>query len=95
VHDVQLSAIALAEPGLEYPRCTDGARACPPEDCGGRGGYEELIGILADTKHPDRRSMIGWLKGHAKNYHPYRPDHFDPSAVKFANPEDRLRGMME
>ena len=94
-HDVQLTAIALAEPGLEYPRCADGGRACPPEDCGGPGGYEQLLRILADTKHPERRSMIGWLKGHAKSYHPYRPDHFEASAVEFSDPEEGLRRMWE
>lgn len=94
-HDVQLTAIALAEPGLTYPRCADGARACPPEDCGGIRGYEELLRILADPKHPERRSTITWLKGHAKNYHPYRPDEFDPSAVVFMDPRERFRMMWE
>jgi len=94
-HDVQLTAVALPEPGLEYPRCTDGARACPPEDCGGPGGYGELVRILADPKHPERRSMNAWLQGHVKNYHPYRPDQFDPDAVVFSDPEERFRMMME
>jgi hypothetical protein len=94
-HDVQLTAIALAEPARAYPRCADGARACPPEDCGGIPGYEELLRILADAKHPERRSTIAWLKGHAKNYHPYRPDEFDPAAVAFMDPAERFRMMLE
>lgn len=95
VHDVQLTAVALPEPEVEYPRCTDGARACPPEDCGGVRGYEELVRILADSKHPERRGMIGWLQGHAKNYHPYRPEKFDPGSVVFSDPRERFRMMME
>lgn len=95
VHDVQLTAIALADPGLDYPRCTAGARACPPEDCGGVRGYERLLKILADAKHHDRRETIAWLRGHAKNYYPYRPDRFDPQGVEFHDPAVRLRMMME
>ena len=36
----------------EYtPRLVDGARSCPPEDCGGFPGYDELVGVLADPTH--------------------------------------------
>lgn len=28
------------------PRCLDGARACPPEDCGGPPGYQRLVSVL-------------------------------------------------
>ena len=42
-------------------RCLDGARACPPEDCGGVGGYANLLKILKNRKHPEHRSMKEWL----------------------------------
>ena len=41
--------------------CLDGARACPPEDCGGVGGYENLLKILKKPKHPEHKSMKEWL----------------------------------
>ena len=41
--------------------CLDGARACPPDDCGGVGGYEELLKILKNRKHPEHKSMKEWL----------------------------------
>jgi hypothetical protein len=58
-------------------------------------GGESLLEILADPKHPERRSMHQWLRGHLKNYHPYRPDHFDPAEVVFADPHDRFLMMVE
>ena len=41
--------------------CLDGTRACPPEDCGGVGGYENLIKILKNRKYPEHKSMKEWL----------------------------------
>jgi len=41
--------------------CLDGARACPPEDCGGVGGYDNLLKILKNRKHPEHKSMKEWL----------------------------------
>ncbi len=39
----------------------DGYGACPPEDCGGPGGYAELLDALADPAHPDTKRMRGWV----------------------------------
>ncbi len=41
--------------------CLAGARACPPEDCGGVWGYADLQKILKNPKHPEHRRMKGWL----------------------------------
>jgi hypothetical protein len=41
--------------------CLDGARACPPEDSGGVWGYDNLLKILKNRKHPEHRSMMEWL----------------------------------
>lgn len=41
--------------------CLDGARACPPEDCGGHWGYDNLLKILKNRKHPEHKSMKEWL----------------------------------
>ena len=38
-HSIKLEGIVSEEPGTKYPRCTDGGRACPPEDVGGLWDY--------------------------------------------------------
>ncbi len=59
--------------GLTVPACTGGRRACPPEDCGGPWGYQELLDILADPTHEDHRERLEWIG------HPSDPEAFDPS----------------
>lgn len=46
---------------ISTPDCIDGKGQCPPEDCGGPMGYENLKQILADPKHPEHREMREWL----------------------------------
>ena len=67
-HDVRVAAHRTAE----APSCLDGARACPPEDCGGPGGYARLLQVLADPGHPEHRDAVEWLGG------PIDPEPFDP-----------------
>ncbi len=43
--------------------CLDGARACPPEDCGGIWGYAELLKTLKNKRHPDHQHMKEWVGG--------------------------------
>ncbi len=93
-HEVRLVAIELRERGTKYPRCIGGERACPPEDCGGIPGYHRLLEVLADPRDEEHDEMVEWLKGHAKNYFPYRPAVFDASAVRFWDPKKRLKMMM-
>ncbi|MDA8064501.1 MAG: plasmid pRiA4b ORF-3 family protein [Thermaerobacter sp.] len=42
LHEVRLEQVVPREEGRRYPCCIDGARACPPEDCGGVWGYERI-----------------------------------------------------
>jgi hypothetical protein len=70
-HEVLVEKILPPEPGVQYPRCIAGARACPPEDCGGAGGYEDLLVIIADPKHERHAEMMEWLG------QPYDSESFD------------------
>lgn len=42
------------------PRCLAGARACPPEDCGGVSGYEHLLEALRNPRHREHREIRTW-----------------------------------
>jgi len=58
-----------------HPICLDGARACPPEDCGGTGGYLNLCEIIQNPGHEEYESMKEWLNGD------FDPDAFDIQKV--------------
>lgn len=88
-HEVLLEGILLKDSASRYPVCIAGERACPPEDCGGIPGYENLLQTLSDPHAENYKNIIMWLKGHAKNYFPYKPERFDPKEVTFWNPKKR------
>ncbi|MEM7658403.1 MAG: plasmid pRiA4b ORF-3 family protein [Bacteroidota bacterium] len=60
-HVVLLEAILQPEAGKTYPHCIKGKNACPPEDCGGIWGYQELKEIMANPKHEQYKRMSNWL----------------------------------
>lgn len=46
----------------DFPVVLEGERACPPEDCGGIWGYEEILELLKNPEHPDYEERIEeWL----------------------------------
>ncbi len=92
-HMVKLEKILPAVPGRKYPRCIAGRMACPPEDCGGLEGYNELVDILADPFHEEYESTVKWLDELYNNPARgiYSPDIFNPAAVKFDDPSERLK----
>jgi len=66
-HEVTIKKVRKVS---KYPsaRCTAGGRACPPEDCGGTGGYQNLLLILADPSHEEYRETVQW----SDNFKPER-----------------------
>jgi hypothetical protein len=62
-HEILVEAVPSRDEGLQYPRCEGGERACPPEDCGGSWGYENLLVALADTEHEDHEDLTEWIGG--------------------------------
>lgn len=71
-HDVVVERVISGEETL---RCTGGARACPPEDCGGVPGYEHLLQVLANPADEEYAEMKKWApRG-------FDPEKFDVAAV--------------
>ena len=42
-HEIRLEAVSEPEPGVTYPLCAGGERACPPEGSGGVDAYADLF----------------------------------------------------
>lgn len=62
-HEVTVEKILSADADFKHPVCLAGANACPPEDCGGIGGYYNLLEALANPKHPDHADLKDWIDG--------------------------------
>jgi Plasmid pRiA4b ORF-3-like protein len=62
-HDVVVEAIEPRNPKLRYPICLAGRATCPPEDCGGPRGYQELLEALQDPAHEDHERLREWAAG--------------------------------
>jgi hypothetical protein len=73
-HEITVQKILPAAPGTTA-FCLNGARACPPEDCGGIWGYAELLKALKNPKHPEHKSRKEWIGG------AFDPDVFDKAKV--------------
>ena len=69
--------------GARYPRCLAGERACPHEDCGGVGGYEDLMAVMRDPTHEEYESTLRWLGGR------FDPERFNMKTLKFDDPGKR------
>ncbi|HMD61080.1 MAG TPA: plasmid pRiA4b ORF-3 family protein [Opitutaceae bacterium] len=62
--------------------CIAGARAAPPEDCGGIPGYYHLVQAMANPRHPEHRRLLEWLG-----------DPYDPEAIDLAEINSRLKSV--
>ena len=63
----------------------DGARACPPEDCGGIPGYYDLIEALSDPKNESHEELKEWVDAD------YDPERFDAAKINKALKKLRKR----
>ncbi len=74
-HQIVVEKVLPPVEGQQYPICVKGKRACPPEDCGGIWGYEEMVQIMADPNHPEYEERLEWLGEE------FDPEAFDLDAV--------------
>lgn len=74
-HTVEIENLLSLDPAPRLATCTDGARARPPEDVGGPGGYDNFLAIMADRAHPEHADTKRWCGGH------FDPEWFDISVT--------------
>jgi hypothetical protein len=84
-HKIILEKVLPFESGIMYPRCLAGKRACPPEDCGGIWGYEELLEIIKNPSSDEYEERLEWLGDD------FDPESFDPTSVQFSYHKKRLK----
>lgn len=60
-HSVKVEKVVALEAPLEFAQCIGGENACPPQDVGGVGGYDEFLAALADPSHPEHAHMKEWI----------------------------------
>jgi hypothetical protein len=77
-HLITLEGTVPFDPKGPPPACIGGARACPPEDCGGPHGYELLLEALASPRKRSSHELIAWIGGY------WDPEGFDANAVNRA-----------
>jgi hypothetical protein len=74
-HEILVEKVLPLDAKLTYPTCIKSKRTCPPEDCGGPWGYEQLIEIMADPTDPEHKERLDWLE------QPLDPEYFDLDEV--------------
>ena len=74
-HTIEVEEVLPPEPKVKYPRCVEGKRACPPEDCGGPWGYPEFVAAIHNPKHEEHEEMLEWVGGK------FDPEKFSAAAV--------------
>lgn len=74
-HQVEILDALEHDPRLTYPVCTGGENACPPEDCGGVYGYQELKTALTGKDSPEKDEALEVVGGF------FDPTSFDPNFV--------------
>jgi hypothetical protein len=81
-HAVVVEKILLPEPDQRYPLCTAGKRRCPPEDCGGIGGFYDFLEVIDDPTHERHEELLQWIGGS------YNPEAFSVDDVNLRLSED-------
>jgi Plasmid pRiA4b ORF-3-like protein len=81
-HEILLEKVLPPDPGIQYPRCLGGARACPPEDCGGVHGYVNFLAAIRDPDHEEHDEYIEWIGGE-----------FDPELFELDEIDSGLRNI--
>lgn len=82
-HVLKLESVQTRRAGDAAFRCVGGRRACPPEDCGGIPGYEDLLAYREDPA-----SVPDWVAERAAEF--WAAGNFDPAEFSVAETNDAL-----
>lgn len=88
-HLVTVKKLLEATPGQYYPVVTDGAKACPPEDCGGVWGYMEMLETLKKPRSKAYKEWMEWIG------EPFDPEAFDREGINRESFRDFHQNMAE
>lgn len=77
-HTLRLEAVSPRAAEQPAAVCLAGARACPPEDCGGIWSYSDLLAKLGDPSNPDNAELLEWVGPG------FDPERFDVGEVNAA-----------
>jgi hypothetical protein len=77
-HEVVVESVEPVPMILKFAVCVDGQRACPPEDCGGTGGYLGLLEAIGDPDQKEAVACVDWAG------RPFDPDAFDLPIINAA-----------
>jgi hypothetical protein len=72
-HEVLFEGVVQADPKVKYPLCLEGARACPPEDCGGIWSYPDFVEAIENPDNERHEELLEWVGGS------FDPEEFDPA----------------
>lgn len=78
-HEIVLEEVMQSVPGIRYPCCIDGERACPPEDVGGVYGFAHYVEAITNPGHSEHDEFLEWS------------DPFDPAKFDAAQATRRMR----
>lgn len=79
IHSIELEKTLKRKKSAQYPICTTGRKACPPEDCGGVFGYQMMLTAYKDPEDEAHNDAVRELG------EDFDPDRFDAKEVNFAD----------
>jgi hypothetical protein len=62
-HQILFEGSPAPDKAVKYPLCLEGERACPPEDVGGVGGYDDFLEAIANPHHENHDDLLKWVGG--------------------------------
>lgn len=60
LHKIKIEKAVNGVEGEEF-LCLEGEGGCPPEDCGGVGGYLYALEVLSDPEDDEYEHMLDWM----------------------------------